>query len=788
MRIFDSRDSWLDLDGKPLIGRVKFCKLHTTVLENIYDYQGTALSNPIFTNTIGQLSNQVFLQDKTNYTVIFEKYIGNGDFTDEYIDDPDIDNWSFQYSCDNLWNTYGIEVDSTTFQLVNNITDLRNLDPLSVTERDDSRVIILGGYNKIGDKSQVMYIWNENSIENDNGGSVIKVNNIATGRWELCNTFSSDGIDVRHFGVFGTESKQEATDLMSLQIGIANTYAASIGLPLYFPTINGITWYKFNNLNIAGAKFGKETKVFGNSGTSSIITVYSEDEYLDVFKNSDYNAVFTIRGATVKTSWGVNSNNCIYDPSYKLIVDSVINTFHKTFIGIIIDCQYDIFENVNLYSCTINSVGKLGGNSIFRNCRLTEQMFIDSVDFDTITVYDDDIIDIEEWPTTSKWLTLAAQNNNKVLDFRGRTLDSSCILNWITSVTYKNAKFDGYNVKQTTIVFDNCSGTLNIGSNYLNSVALYNTDITIANMNVQNITDILFARHSTISCNENITVPDIQLAYSTINAENNVFYSDRIELNYCTINTALSAPELIAKDTMFMKDIQTGVPTLINCTIQAILTQNRGSTINFLIQNCVFGPNAYHYFSIDQNTVVTGKWIGNIGQGNNPIRIDMTSPVSTDSLHTYTYENNIGTFLPTTNSITLNLEPVITLPMPVFPTTYQNKAYFIDPGLIVNPAGLSWYSGILLDLDAQNIPVFCIGSPAFDAEVEVTWKSNNGTFYTGNLYEGYGHAYAKRSFEAVSGMIPSTDKMRVWVQQFIQQCEDNTFTDVKAKVTVTVKR
>lgn len=784
MRMFDNRNSWLDNEGKPLVGRVKFCKLHTTVLENIYNMNGTVvLANPQYTNTIGQLEYQVFLKDKTDYTVRFEKYIGNGDMSE------DQENWLDVYSCDNIWDTYGIEVDSTTFQLVNNIDDLRACDPSTITTRDNHKVVILGGYNVIGDKPQVMYIWNPNSIENDNGGSVIKVGSIATGRWELCNTFSSDGIDVRHFGVFGTDSKQDATDLMSLQIGVANTYAASIGLPLYFPTINGITWYKFNNLNIAGAKFAKETKVFGNSGTSSIITVYSEDEYLDVFNNSDYNAVFTIRGTTVKTSWGVNSNNCVYDPSYKLIVDSVVNTFNNTFTDVIVDCQYEI-TGCTFDNCELHSVEKLGDDNIFRNCRLSEQMFTDGVDFSTITVYDDDIIDIEEWPTTSKWLTLVAQNNNTVLDFRGRTLDSSCILNWTNMATYKNAKFDNFTIKQTTVVFDNCSGNLNIVTTAdLKSVALYNTDITITNINVQKITDILFARNSTISCNKNITVPLIQLAYSTINAENNIFYSDRIEMNYCSINTALSAAEVIAKDTTFNKNILSDVPTLVNCTIQAIVRQNKGPTINFLIQNCIFGPNAYHdIYSDVQNTVVIGKWIGNIGQGNNPIRIDITNLVWTDSQHSYTYENNIGTFLPTTNSKTLDLEPVITLPMPVFPTTYQNKAYFIDPGLIVNPAGLSWYSGILLDLDAQNIPVFCIGNPAFDAEVEVTWKSNNSTFYSGNLYEGYGHAYAKRSFGAVGGMKPSTDKMRVWVQQFIQQCENNTFTDVKAKVTVTIKR
>jgi hypothetical protein len=152
MRQFDNKNSWLDLDGKPLAGRVKFCKLHTTELENIYDNQGNLSDNPIFTNTIGQLNWQVFLADNKDYTIRFEKYIGNGDMTE------DEDNWLFQYSCDNLWDIYGINVDSTTFQLVNNISDLRALDPNTITTRDNRKVVILGGYNTIGDKPQVMYI------------------------------------------------------------------------------------------------------------------------------------------------------------------------------------------------------------------------------------------------------------------------------------------------------------------------------------------------------------------------------------------------------------------------------------------------------------------------------------------------------------------------------------------------------------------------------------------------------------------------------------------------------
>lgn len=107
MRAFDQRNSYLDDELKPLVGRVTFYKLHTSEIEDILDKDGQPLANPVYTNTLGQTNVQVFLKDNTDYTISFEKYIGNGDYTDE----EDIDNWLFLYSCDNLWDVYSMQVE-----------------------------------------------------------------------------------------------------------------------------------------------------------------------------------------------------------------------------------------------------------------------------------------------------------------------------------------------------------------------------------------------------------------------------------------------------------------------------------------------------------------------------------------------------------------------------------------------------------------------------------------------------------------------------------------------------
>lgn len=627
MRMFDIKNSWLDNEGKPLAGRVSFCKLHTTELENIYDVSGTALDNPIFTNTIGQLTQQVFLADNTDYTIRFEKYVGVSDMT-VYPD-----NWLFQYSCDNLWNTYGIEVDSTTFQLVNNITDLRELDPQTITTRDNKKVVVLGGYNEIGDKPQVMYVWNATSIESDNGGSVIKVDNIATGRWELVNVFDSDGVDVRHFGVFGTDSRQDATDTMSLQIGMANSYAASIGLPLYFPAIDGLTWYKINNLTIAGAKFADNTRVFGNTGTASTLTVYDENSYLSVFNNSDYNAVFTITGPVVKTSWGVNSTNCVFDPTYKLIVDSVINTYNKSFAGIVIDCQYEILDRCSFDNCQIHSVEKLGDYTTFKNCILTESMFSSTTDFNTVTVYDSDVIDIEDWPSTVKWCILRKQNTPAPIDFKGRTLNSDCDLGWTTgSLLYSNAVFDGFTIKQPEVVLDNCSGTASCLS--LSTLSVKNCNVDLSDTSGAGTITSLAGYDSTL----NISTSKV---FNTVHLERTAFSSDNMKyitnlyMNYSILNSS----------------VQVQTCGIYNTTINANIISG---VSGFIFENCVF--NASHTINVVMaNSIVSGKWINNNGVAANPIVINDTNNYLLDEEYqTYTYERNYGTFVPTKATKFLN--------------------------------------------------------------------------------------------------------------------------------------
>ena len=707
MRMFDLRNSYLDDEGKPLVGRIRFCKFHTTVLENIYNVNGNVpLANPMYTNTIGQTDQQVFLKDNTNYTVRFDKYVGNGDMTE------DQDNWLDIYSCDDLYDTFGVEIDATSYQVVNNISDLRQTNPNTIAGRDGKKVILLAGYNVIGDKPQVLYEWDVNEITADNGGNIIKVNNISTGRWVLVDNFE-EILDVRHFGVFGADSKAGATDLMSIQINVANQYASIHDLSLYFPSIDGLTWYKMNGLNLYKAKFAEETRVFGNTNYPNIITIYDENGYLDVYTDANYKAVFTIRGPTVRTSWGVNTDNCIFEPSYKLIIDSVINTNHRDWTGIYVDCLVET-GNLFLYECTINSVKKLGDNCYFRGCKLTESMFSYACDFDTITIHSNVVIDLEDWPTTWKWLKLRVQKSDQTIDFKGRNLYENCngIVNWVGGITFKNATFkNGFIITQSTIGLETCGGPV-IMSAALQTLVIDNCNIAITT--VQN------ARPNVVIKNN-----------SEVTFSNGGFYAGEFALHDSIARGNIDADvHVVGSNSIFDGAIAVnGVLNLQRCTISGTIAQ-RAKDANFVVTllNNTLGGTYYMYGAPLLQSVVSGKIEYNNSNAVIAIGIDRSNFDLDESHHHYSYKYNTGTFLPDQAVVQ---GTYLAIPRHFFSGSensfaQNNQAYhaFVVPteqncGLIYNST-----------VPFENVQFFTIGTTNINVKMKVRTLVNTRTIPT----------------------------------------------------------
>ena len=704
MRMFDLRNSWLDNDGKPLVGRISFCKLHTTDPENIYDSAGNPLANPLFTNTIGQAVSQVFLADRTDYTVRFDKYVGVSDMSE------DQENWLFQYSADNLWNTYGISVDSTTFQLVNNIADLRQLDPDHVTERDGRHVVILGGYFVIGDKPQVTYIWNDSSTGNDNGGSVIKVEGISTGRWELVNTFDATGVDVRHFGVFGVPSRLDAQDTMSLSIGLANTYSSSIGLPLYFPAIDGITWYKINGINISGALFAQGTRIFGNTGTESAITITDPRTSLFVFENSDFGARFTIRGQEVHTYWGVNSQHIKFEPTYKLVIDSAINTIYKSWSGITVDvleeCSGCYFDG-----CLVNSIGKLGDRTRIKNGKVTESMFAAGTDFASLEVFADDTIDIDDFTSVANWLILVMQVfTGDTIDFHGRTVDSNCTIGIGTQLTYRNAVFSDFRVQQATVALVNCRGSVSTDS--LESLGAVDCNLVITDATSGAIQSIQMLR-STVALHTSASATTVSLDNSTFAATNGMFIGN-FGMVSSTLNSAIRCNVCDARNSAISGNITTS-PTAFN------------------FNGCTF--NAKHIVTVTMaNTYVIGQWVDNYGTVASPVEFNVVSGnlMPDDGSHSYVYTGNTGTFLPTEVEFEFSFD--ISHVENIRSGSYENVTSGDVGFYIKNDRDI--IMAICLPTDTTVYPVFHIG-PTAGYRLETTLKYEYQTFSTLTIRDAF---------------------------------------------------
>lgn len=622
MRAFDQRNSYLDNEGKPLIGRVSFYKKDTNVLETITDVAGSSLANPVYTNTLGQLVYQVYLQDYTDYSVKFEKYIGNGDFTD----DPDINNWLFLYSCDNLFDVYGISVECDGVQAVNTISDLIAFDPQLLT--NNRNFIQVLGYNELGDCEPVYYQWDANSTETTNGGSVIQSSVLNYGRWKLVNTFI-EYLDVRHFGVFGTPTRQTASSTMGTQILAAQNYAISIGKKLYFPSIdNDITWYNFRSVSALNLSlYDSNVWIFDDTSTSHIIYV-EENSGLNVYGDGN----FTLSGDTVRTSWGENSTRCTFDPSYKLIIDSVINTNQRSWTGIYIDCFVET-SNIFLYECTINSVKKLGDNCYFRGCRLTESMFSDACDFDTITIHNNVVIDLEDWPTTWKWLKLRVQKPNQTIDFNGRTLYDNCngIINWVSDVTFKNATFtNGFIITQSTIGLENCGGPVQMNAS-LQALVIDNCNIAITVVQLTSRPNVVIKNNSEVTFT------------------NDEFYAGEFSAHDSVITGIINANvHVVGYNTIFYNAITVnGVLNLQKCTVNGAITQ-RANDANFVVTllNNTLGDKYYMYGAPLLQSVVSGKIeYNNSNASQTAIVIDRTNFDPDESNHKYSYKYNTGSFI-----------------------------------------------------------------------------------------------------------------------------------------------
>lgn len=367
MRSFDIWDRYYDNQSKPLRGCVQFMVKDGNTSAPIYDQDGTELDNPQITDAYGRTEHQVFINE--DVTAYFYKYIGTGTLEEEQelgIDTSDVSKWALQYTAENQ-QSYNTHVTSDAAKCVPTISALRALEVDSVPEVAGAIEITLLGYNAVGDKEPINYTWASGSTAADNGGSVIKCDDLITGRWIM--TQPTEHCDTRHFGAF-PQNSYNCPD-QSYQIGQCCVYCMLHGLRPFFNGSMDYRWFKYSNLNVVVDAFDvTEDTRFYDAGNNTFQGDWNGNPRFTLGNTN------VVGAKNIKTSWNAKS----YTGYKNVIIDQ--QTTQKNWQDAHIDVQISPLFGYNFTHCTFEPNGNLGSdnangiNNTFNNCILNEKMFI----------------------------------------------------------------------------------------------------------------------------------------------------------------------------------------------------------------------------------------------------------------------------------------------------------------------------------------------------------------------------------------------------------------------------
>lgn len=678
-RTWDNWNRYFDNNNKPLHGCIQFMVKDGNTVAPIYDTDGTALDNPILTDEYGRTLHQVCIDE--DVVAYFYKYVGNGIWNTELdIDTSDTSKWSLQYTSESEL-AIKVSITGTSPSAVSDIESLRKLDVDSVPLIDGVKVITLLGYNEAGDKEPVNYIWDAKSTEADDGGAVIATNNL-TGRWIMVTP--TEHLDVRHYGVFPANT-QNMTD-QSVAIQSALSYANNNGLRLFFDIKHGTqdyVYYKISNvtlnpiqqIDVAKGVIFLDTHLIINSNQ---VNAFNTDPYF-------YNGDTTLYSNYAKSSWNIKAlYKSVNDVQGHYIIDNnKLSTSVILLQGWIVDVQDDIsryqfndctitgtgvITNSNFTKCTFDCINTISTDCSFTHCKLTELIFKDSP---TLSSVSECIADVSNFTNKLQlWYSIQAAMGTANLDFNNVPVPTTFAITPINKDrTYSNvicsSDKDSRNVfadnaNVHAYRFINCQGNINLSGNANNTYIFDSCSLNITFTNTSNAFNIV-VRNSDITFNDSLTNSTISAVSSTLNLNSN-YTEITIQDSILQSTNNLNVDKFSGYNSIINQIITASIFTFKDCQInKALYTIEYSNSGNYFIScffdNCVFN-NTLTIRSSNANTIVLGTWTNNIGNVDNPIIIDRTNLAAADSAHSYVYNNNSGTFVPS-NEDTVNDSIVI---------------------------------------------------------------------------------------------------------------------------------
>lgn len=665
MREFSKSQSYHDNDGNLLHGRAIFYKKDTTTKARIYNADGNIITNPIYTDSIGQLSTQVFLDD-IDYTVQFDKYIGDGNMRGDTSEDY----WVYQYSCVDLYDTFNIEVNSKSLQVVNTISELRNTDPTTIAESSGNKIINLVGYNKPGDKPAIQYYWDDDSLDSDNNGSVIKVNSISTGRWKFIS--NQDTIyDVRHFGAFPAMSLSSLSDEQTYAIQQAYNYAAANNAILSFPASEyGIGFYSVT-AGLNNVHFDNNTRLLVPTGYNVSIKLADNSEHFTIEQAENYYGIINLEGTHLH-------NNCVVTPDTDSIDFTKINLkpterfdLDSNLLESITLSNIDVYIKAGVYSigsskkltlnnCNIHSVNAIAQNLYvnFNGCEIRENMFVSNNNL-TNCNFTNCISSKRYWSNTSKYINYWLKNGESMLDLENDTIKATFSLTKNTLIkntgSLNNTTYviaENSNIKEIKIVDSNIN--LSFGNTPVNDINLtiINSTVTLIGQEF----NTFICTNSTFTWNATriypaVSVADIQNSSIKLTGtfENNgiIAFKNTVGIENSWLDAPLSttdASTAIIKNCTINKALATTNISLYNNEINAdINTYDTYGVIDFYIEGNKFRKGHHNVWSNTPDALVNGKWLNNSSElAEHFIAIDRTNINPSETAHKYAYAGNSG--------------------------------------------------------------------------------------------------------------------------------------------------
>ena len=627
MRNWDNWDSYLDNDGNPLHGKIRFCKKGTTENVIIYNSDEIAIRNPSFTDMLGRTEYQVFLDSEADVTAYFYKYIGSGEMMREPAEDYDPARWALQYTSDNMDPTSKISITSDTAIGVNDMTGLRALDPDRVPEVGGMKLVWLYGYYENGDCAPVLYMWDSASLESDDGGAVIMANSIpGRGRWLLVSRELH--FDVRHFGVFPTDDIYSTDTSYTSQIANCATYIDSVGCDAWFPALKDeASYYLFdgaNTFSIKGDIYVSDAVRFqcknGTSGTR-IQCHELHKRTPGLFVSTVNTGTGTLVADWVNISWvgGMVTG----DARVGWVIDS--SEYPRQISGKEVKFLTNGHPSLILDNCLITSNKKITGRITIQNSVLKTDFFSDRYTWGDLTSIGNTIL-LENCKNANTYILLKNKQYDPMYgDLGEQTVSSSTLL---AGAVAENAMFNGVNIKGACELH-NVSGTVNIvGSGlHLNAIDCW---LTVSSGTVA---EALAMRRGSLTGSGLQVLDDVYLEGVIINIPLTTLGADTLIKN-CDINYKITATDI----------------RLLNNQIYAEVDQRDNSygTLTVKCSGNMFHDGAQHYVhSTTPNTKVVGSWIGNGSTYDNKhwIRLDRTNLKTQDNDHQYTYANNSEPYL-----------------------------------------------------------------------------------------------------------------------------------------------